>query len=141
MSAWYVSIMTRIASLTIALGLVFAACGSKKSSEPASSSGSEVAAAPSPTEEARTLFHTVCATCHGEDGTGNGTAAAALNPKPQNYNDKAWQAKVTDDEIKKAILMGGAAVGRSAAMPAQTQLRDKPEVVDALVRIIRGFAK
>lgn len=135
--------MTRIASLTIALGLVFAACGSKKSSEPASSSGSgsEVAAAPSPTEEARTLFKTVCSTCHGEDGTGNGTAAAALNPKPQNYNDKAWQAKVTDDEIKKAILQGGAAVGRSPAMPAQTQLKDKPEVVEALVRIVRSFGK
>jgi cytochrome c553 len=131
----------RIASLTFALALV-AACGGKKSTESSGSAASDVApTGPSPTEEARTLFKTVCSTCHGEDGSGNGSAAAALNPKPQNYTDKAWQAKVTDDEIKKAILQGGAAVGRSAAMPAQTQLRDKPEVVDALVRIVRSFGK
>lgn len=89
--------------------------------------------------EARHTFQTICATCHGPDGKGNGQAAAALNPKPRNYTDKAWQASVTDDDIKKIILNGGAAVGKSPVMPAQPQLRGKPEVVDELVKIIRAF--
>ena len=134
--------MTRIASLTFALAAVLAGCGSKKTSEPAETgSAAPAETGPSPTEQARTMFHTVCATCHGEDGQGDGPGAAALNPKPRNYTDKAWQAKVTDDEIKKAILGGGAAVGLSPAMPSQPQLKDKPEVVDALVRIVRSFGK
>ncbi len=87
------------------------------------------------------MFKTVCATCHGESGMGNGPAAASLNPKPRNYTDKTWQASVTDDQIKNTILMGGAAVGKSPAMPAQPQLREKPEVVTELVRIVRAFGK
>ncbi|HTJ46736.1 MAG TPA: cytochrome c [Kofleriaceae bacterium] len=134
--------MSRIGILVFAIAI--AGCG-KKSEAPsggsASDTGSAAPSGPSPTEEARQIFKTVCATCHGEDGTGNGPGAAALNPKPRNYTDKTWQASVTDDQIKKTILMGGAAVGKSPAMPAQPQLREKPEVVDALVRIIRTFGK
>jgi cytochrome c553 len=91
--------------------------------------------------EAQQLFATVCATCHGPSGAGDGPAAASLTPPPQNYTDPAWQAKVTDDYIRKVILEGGQAVGKSAAMPAQVQLKDKPAVVDELVKMIRGFGK
>src|SRR6476661_8865089 len=102
--------MTRI-SFVLAIALA-AGCG-KKSETPSGGSASDTTApsGPSPTEEARQLFKTVCATCHGEDGMGNGPGAAALNPKPRNYTDKTWQASVTDDQIKKIILEGGAAVG------------------------------
>ena len=89
--------------------------------------------------EARNVFNTICATCHGPGGKGDGSAAAALQPKPRNYTDPAWQASVTDDDIKKIILQGGQAVGKSASMPAQPQLADKPEVVNELVKLIRGF--
>ncbi len=132
--------------LAVIVVLALAACGSKKSdsSQPAAASD-QVASAdqtgPSPTEEARTTFKQVCATCHGENGMGDGPGAAALNPKPRNYTDKQWQASVTDDQIAKTILLGGAAVGKSPAMPAQPQLRDKPEVVAQLVRIVRTFGK
>lgn len=123
-------------------------CGSK-SSQPTDQSDTSEAPAPkapeqptqSPADEARTTFNTVCSTCHGADGKGDGPASASLNPKPRNYTDKAWQGSVTDDQIKKTILMGGAAVGKSPIMPAQPQLRDKPEVVDELVKIIRAFGK
>jgi cytochrome c553 len=133
----------RNALLVIALA-VAPACGKKSEASQPAPASDQVAAdptAPSPTEEARTTFKQICATCHGEDGTGNGPGAAALNPKPRNYTDKAWQASVTDDQIAKTILMGGAAVGKSPAMPAQPQLRDKPETVAALIRIVRSFGK
>src|SRR5690606_2814806 len=51
-------------------------------------------------DEAKQMFATVCATCHGTDGSGNGPAAASINPKPRNYTDAAWQASVTDDELR-----------------------------------------
>jgi len=91
--------------------------------------------------EAQRMFMTVCATCHGADGTGTGPAAESLDPKPRNYTDAAWQASVTDADLKKIILEGGQAVGKSAMMPAQAQLKDKPDVLNELVMIIRGFAR
>ncbi len=93
----------------------------------------------SPAEQAAAMFQNVCSQCHGMGGMGDGPAAESLSPKPRNYSDAAWQASVTDDEIRKIILEGGQAVGKSPMMPAQGQLRGKPEVVDALVTIIRGF--
>jgi hypothetical protein len=73
--------------------------------------------------------------------SGRRPAVAGLNPKPRNYTDPAWQASVTDDQIKEIILKGGAGMGKSPLMPAQPQLGDKPEVLDGLVKIIRGFGK
>lgn len=91
--------------------------------------------------EAQVLFANVCAQCHGTDGTGNGPAAETLNPKPRNYTDPAWQASTTDDEIKKIIVGGGQAVGKSGMMPPNPQLKDRPDILDELVQIIRGFGK
>jgi cytochrome c553 len=92
-------------------------------------------------QEARQTFKTFCSTCHGESGKGDGIAAANLNPKPRNYTDKQWQASITDDQIRQIILNGGAAVGKSAVMPPSPQFKDKPEVLDELVRIVRSFGK
>jgi len=91
--------------------------------------------------EAEQMFMTVCATCHGPSGAGDGPAAASLDPHPRDYTNAEWQASVTDDDIKKIILEGGQAVGKSPMMPAQAQLKDKPEVLDGLVKIIRGFGR
>jgi mono/diheme cytochrome c family protein len=88
---------------------------------------------------AQTLFNERCVVCHGAEGKGNGVAAGALNPKPRNYTDAAWQATVTDDQLRKTIKLGGAAVGKSPLMPASPDLDDKPEVVEGLVRIVRKF--
>jgi len=90
-------------------------------------------------EKAQTIFNERCAACHGVEGKGNGPASAALVPKPRNYSDKAWQAAVTDDQLRKTILMGGAAVGKSPIMPASPDLDEKPEVVEGLVKIVRKF--
>jgi mono/diheme cytochrome c family protein len=94
-----------------------------------------------PADEAKQTFSTLCVTCHGADGKGDGVAAANLNPKPRNYTDKAWQASVTDDQLAKVILEGGAAVGKSPLMPPNPQLKDKPQVIAELVKIVRGFGQ
>jgi mono/diheme cytochrome c family protein len=127
---------------------VVSACG-KNSEPPPPSSGSPNAQpetgpnrprAGEPSQ-AEAMFTTVCAMCHGIDGTGNGPASASLNPKPRNYTDAAWQASVSDAQLKDTILKGGAAVGKSAAMPGNPQLADHPEVLDGLVQIVRKFGK
>jgi cytochrome c553 len=137
-------------SLLLVLALV--AC-SKNNEPPPPSSGSPNAkpesgprgggggmtAQKSPAERARAMYDTVCVMCHGTSGKGDGAGAANLNPKPRNYTDPAWQASVTDDDIKKIILVGGQGVGKSAFMPAQPQLEKDPELLAELVKIIRGF--
>jgi cytochrome c553 len=136
-------------SLLLAFVLL-SACG-KNSDPPPPTSGSPNAKpesgprrAPSGDGEpsqAQQLFATFCATCHGADGTGNGPGAQALSTKPRNYTDVKWQASITDEQIKEIIVKGGAAVGKSAAMPGQPALKDHPEVLDELVQIIRAFGK
>jgi len=96
---------------------------------------------PSEPSQAEKIFFNQCAMCHGMDGTGNGPAAQGLPVKPRNYTDGTWQASVTDDEIKKTILLGGRGVGKNPAMPDFRQLKDQPEVLDGLVKIIRSFKK
>ncbi|HEX3477549.1 MAG TPA: cytochrome c [Kofleriaceae bacterium] len=137
-----------VIAIPFALTVLAGACG-KNSEPPPPSSGTPNARQESgPTRpadgqlsQAQAMFNTVCVMCHGADGTGTGPAAAALNPKPRNYTDAAWQASVTDGQIKDIILKGGAGVGKSPLMPAQPQLADKPEVLDGLVKLIRGFGK
>ena len=78
---------------------------------------------------------------HGESGKGDGPGAAALTPKPRNYGDAAWQKSVKDDDIRKTIIMGGAAVGKSPMMPGSPDLDSRPETVSGLVAIVRSFGK
>lgn len=94
-----------------------------------------------PAVDARNVFDTKCVVCHGNHGAGDGPGAAALNPKPRAFADASWQAGVTDEQIKKTIVEGGPAVGKSAAMAANPDLKDKPEVLNALVKIVRDFKK
>ncbi len=121
------------------------ACSKKAAPEPPAATTQAVAApepppAPEdPAAEAKKLFSTKCVVCHGDHGAGDGPGAAALNPKPRQFADATWQASVTDDQIKKTIVEGGAAVGKSAAMSANPELADKPDELTALVKIVRDF--
>jgi mono/diheme cytochrome c family protein len=123
-------------------------CGSEEPQAPAKSpampeaspqpGGPDVASAES---EAREIFESRCVTCHGARGGGDGPASKGLTPPPRNFQDPAWQASVDDAHIEKIIKYGGAAVGRSAAMPANPDLTAKPQVVAALRALIRGLAE
>lgn len=121
-------------ALLFGVALALVACGKKEGGGTGSST-----AAVSP--EAEEVFTSRCSTCHGTDGKGTGPAAANLNPKPRDYTDSAWQASVTDDQLKTTIVKGGAAVGKSPLMPPNPDLESKPAVVDGLVAKIRSFKK
>jgi mono/diheme cytochrome c family protein len=135
------------------------ACGGGDEPEQAPPAGSPTAAAPSDgeddaegaadevgdageeaREQAQQIFATRCVTCHGPAGEGDGPGSAALTPKPRNFTDPTWQTSVTDDHLAKIIQYGGAAVGKSPAMPGNPDLMSKPQVVQALVAHVRGLA-
>lgn len=92
-------------------------------------------------DAAATYFKQKCVVCHGDHGAGDGPGAAALNPKPRAFGDANWQKSVTDEQIAKTIIEGGAAVGKDAAMAANPDLRGKPELTAELVKIVRAFKK
>lgn len=91
--------------------------------------------------DAKTVYKSRCVVCHGEHGAGDGPGAAGLVPKPRAFADPAWQTSVTDEHIKKIILEGGGAVGKSPAMPPNQDLKGKDEVLSGLVKLIREFKK
>jgi mono/diheme cytochrome c family protein len=91
--------------------------------------------------EAQQIFATRCFTCHGPLGAGDGPGSAALTPRPRNFRDAEWQKSVTDSHIEQIIQYGGAAVGRSAAMPGNPDLMSKPAVVAALREHIRELGR
>ena len=129
----------------IAAAIVWLATLAACSSGPGQKDSGAAAAAPAlkisdaARQEAQQMFSTRCSVCHGKTGRGDGPASAGLTPSPRNYHDKTWQASVTDDQIEKAIVYGGAAVGRSPAMVANPDLGGKPEVVAALREVVRAF--
>ena len=55
------------------------------------------------TNEGKKLFQLYCVTCHGEEGKGNGPAAASLNPHPADLALKSVQ-KQTDGSFFWKII-------------------------------------
>ncbi|MCA8976837.1 MAG: hypothetical protein KDC98_19095 [Planctomycetes bacterium] len=122
--------------------LVLAACGGgapENTTPAAAGAGNDQAAAATSQAEAKAIFDSLCFTCHGATGHGDGPGAIALDPKPRSFADAAWQDSVTDEHIKKTIVFGGAAVGKSPMMPAQPQYKGKTAILDGLVKIVRAF--
>ena len=62
-------------------------------------------------------------------------------PRPRNLQDAAWQLSVSDEHIEKIVQYGGAAVGKSPAMPPNPDLMSKPEIVAALRAHVRALSK
>ncbi len=129
------------------LGLLAVACGEQERAPAPAPPAPAPAAKPAATDpaaaraEAEEIFATRCVTCHGPLGAGDGPASAGLTPHPRNFTDPAWQGSVTDEHIEKIIQYGGAAVGRSPAMPGNPDLASRPAVVAALRAHVRSLAK
>lgn len=113
--------------LALAWLVAMIACGGRSTSDP------EVRA------EARKIWSERCANCHGDRGQGNGPGALILDVQPRRLSDASWQSEADDERIKTVIVEGGQAIGLSPLMAANPDLRTRPEVVDALVELIRGL--
>lgn len=123
-----------LALVGLPVALASTAGCSKSEPAPAAAKAGGLSAA-----DATALYKEQCSSCHGLAGKGDGVAASAFPVKPRNYTDAAWQASVTDDQIKKTVLYGGAAVGKSAMMPSFPIFEAQPEKLEALVGVVRSF--
>lgn len=85
-----------------------------------------VQTAPPPEE----VYTRQCALCHGEDGQGDGPAAAAFDPRPGTWADKEFWAQRTDRQIDSVIIAG------KGSMPAMGDALG-PEVREALINYLR----
>jgi mono/diheme cytochrome c family protein len=131
------TIRLNIALLALVGATALTGCPPKKPKTPAAAATPATPATPA--AEAKLKFETLCATCHGKTGKGDAPAAASFDVKPRDYSDAKWQGSVTDEYLSKLIVEGGAANGKSPLMPANPDLKAKPEVVKELVKIIRSF--
>jgi mono/diheme cytochrome c family protein len=88
--------------------------------------------------DAQGTFGTVCATCHGATGLGDGPAGAALNPTPASFADASFWETRTDEDIFAVIKEGGPARGKSPLMVGWGAQYDD-EQIQALVEYIKTF--
>ncbi|HET9251334.1 MAG TPA: c-type cytochrome [Candidatus Eisenbacteria bacterium] len=69
--------------------------------------------------EGKALYGVNCASCHGNTGTGDGPAAAALNPKPRNFTSGEWRYGGGLARVVRTISEGspGTAMAAFANLP------------------------
>jgi mono/diheme cytochrome c family protein len=79
----------------------------------------------------RATFIGRCTLCHGTEAMGDGRMAARLTPKPANLT----KSRAPDSYLKMIISKGGAAVGRSASMPAWESDLTPPEIESVIMYI------
>lgn len=116
--------LPRFAVVLLVVAAPLAAFGCNKGSGDGASPAPSASAA-NGDAEAKTIFEQRCTPCHGASGRGDGAAASALTTKPRDYTNADWQKTVTDDDLKKVIVKGGKAVGKSELMPPNPDLESK----------------
>lgn len=72
-----------------------------------------------------------CALCHGPEADGNGQMARLLDPRPANLQRSVLTAAQREDIVRH----GGAAVGRSAAMPRWELELDEQQLRDVMAYV------
>lgn len=124
--------------LAIPLAIISWTAGATHTAAPLASHNAQTtdqtAAAPStPARDARAVFDSKCATCHGKDGRAK-TLKAKFN-KARNLTDATWQAEVSDERIYNSI-----ANGRGKKMPAFAKKLSREEL-EGLVVYVRSLKK
>jgi len=84
--------------------------------------------------DGRRIYTEQCAGCHGDEGRGDGPAAAALVPKPRNFRDSAFWKDRTTAELESVVRSGKPASMMMAFGGALTDAE-----IAAVVRYVQGF--
>jgi mono/diheme cytochrome c family protein len=130
----------------LAIALALLGCGvgcdgEVKKRLPPASAAPFASSLPTAGEVGAQLYRDHCAACHGLAGAGDGPVATTLPVAPRDLTTTLWQDATSDAALMKVIVYGGAAVGKSAAMPASPELATTPDAAQALVAAVRGFRR
>src|ERR1019366_1857721 len=81
--------------------------------------------------QGKRVFYQNCVWCHADSTPAGPSNRSNLNPNPPLANDGATLNALSDEFMRNVITMGGAAAGKSAAMPrwGKTLNRDDIEAV------------
>jgi DMSO reductase family type II enzyme heme b subunit len=129
--------------------LLLPACDREPPREPAGPGGvlpwvlepsSKPASTPELVALGRGIYEKQCAACHGADGTGSGTAAYLLYPKPRDFVKaryrlvSTWEGVPTDEDLYRTISRGMP----GSAMPSWAHLPERERW--ALVHHVKSLA-
>jgi mono/diheme cytochrome c family protein len=94
----------------------------------------------------KSTFETLCATCHGTTGKGDGPAGAALNPPPRDFSTGDFKYDTdkdgkpgSDADLAAIIKNGAAAYGGSPLMAPWGHLSDAD--IQNVVAYVRSLKK
>lgn len=85
--------------------------------------------------DAAQVYLVRCAFCHGDEGAGDGLAAAALDPKPTDFTSPAFWKERSKRQVRESIADGKPG---TAMVPFRNTL--KAAEIDALVGYLRSLA-
>ncbi len=106
---------------------------------PAPAAGAPAAAQGDPAK-GELQYASLCASCHGPRGDGDGPLAEALSPHPAKHSDGQYMNALSDEHLFRVIKEGGPAVGKSPLMaPWGGVLRD--DQIRDVIAFIRSLAK
>ena len=88
----------------------------------------------------KALYLEHCASCHGNEGKGDGPDAKDLNPKPRNHTDGNFMNRLRDNYLFTVVKNGGQAVGKSDQMPGWGNILSDPDITD-VIAFVRTLAK
>ena len=85
------------------------------------------------------IYAQYCALCHGEQGRGDGSLSANLDPKPRDHTNGAYMNALTDDHLLKVVSEGGGAAGLAPIMPAWQGILSEQQILD-VIAFVRTLA-
>jgi mono/diheme cytochrome c family protein len=146
-------------SIVLGLALVALGCGSEEPAPAPAPAAPPAASAPAPApapapepapapaavaaaDPARGAAHyqTLCASCHGPRGAGDGPAGQGLDPRPARHGDGAYMNALSNEHLFKVIKEGGAAVGKSPMMAPWGGALSDDQIRD-VVAFVRSLAE
>jgi len=91
-------------------------------------------------EAGEETYNTLCATCHGPQGNGDGPGAESLDPKPASLSDGMMMNELSDGYLFWRVSKGGMMEPFNSAMPAwETGLTEEQRwQVISYVRTLAG---
>ncbi len=89
----------------------------------------------------KATFITLCSSCHGNEGLGDGPTGLALPPemKPRNLQTGDFKFATDDAKFKELLQKGGAAVGLNPLMTGAPSAT--PEEIDNMIAFVRSLKK